>query len=237
LGVLAPLKQHHGAYSYLVEEGLVADPDPLEVSRALRRAVMARVQASLPRNAELPTFFSGHEADGSPARSGDHLTFAFDVRHGRLLVVAPHVCGRRSPTREETKHLETLEQALAGFHELRAGSAGLLRIRTSIVEREGPLFAASRSWKSVTRYQVTRHAKNVGAAEALSADLRLECRRCGLPNVRVTPNELQGVPGVGLVGTARLDFEVAVEGPILLGRSRHLGGGLFASAEAEEDSA
>jgi CRISPR-associated protein Csb2 len=30
-----------------------------------------------------------------------------------------------------------------------------------------------------------------------------------------------------LVGSARLTFEAAVEGPIILGRSRHLGGGLF----------
>jgi CRISPR-associated protein Csb2 len=96
-----------------------------------------------------------------------------------------------------------------------------------------PLFAASRTWESVTPYQVTRHAKQVGAAEALSADLRAECHRHGLPEPRVTPRELRGVPGLGLGGRARLTFEVAVDGHIVLGRSRHLGGGLFAGTDVE----
>lgn len=76
----------------------------------------------------------------------------------------------------------------------------------------------------MTPYQVTRHTKHVGAAEALSADVRAECRRRRLPEPRVTPLEPRGVPGVGLVGGARLTFEVAVEGPVVLGKSRHLGG-------------
>jgi hypothetical protein len=70
--------------------------------------------------------------------------------------------------------------------------------------------------------------KGISAAEAFATDLRLECGRRGLPNVRVTPGESRGVPGRGLAGTARLEFNVAVEGPILLGRSRYFGGGLFA---------
>ena len=89
------------------------------------------------------------------------------------------------------------------------------------------LFAPSRGRESVTLYQVTRHTKHVGAAEALSADVRAECRRCSLPEPRVTPLDPRGVPGVGLVGGARLTFEVVVEGPVILGRGRHLGGGLF----------
>ena len=90
------------------------------------------------------------------------------------------------------------------------------------------LFAPTRTWESVTPYQVTRHTKQVGATEALAADLRAECRRRGLPEPLVTPCELRGVSGVGLVGGAVLAFKVAVGGPIVLGRSRHLGGGLFA---------
>jgi CRISPR-associated protein Csb2 len=83
----------------------------------------------------------------------------------------------------------------------------------------------------VTPYQVTRHMKQVGAMVALSADLRMECRRRGLPEPRITPRGLRGVPGLGLIGSARLTFEVAVEGPIILGRSCHLGGGLFAGTK------
>lgn len=82
--------------------------------------------------------------------------------------------------------------------------------------------------ENVTLYQVTRRTKQVGPAEALSADIRAECRRRGLLEPRVTPRDLRGLPGLGLVGNARLTFEAAVEGPIVLGRSRHLGGGLFA---------
>lgn len=231
LGVLAPLTQHAGIYAFNVEEGLAAAADPLGVSRALRRAVMVRVQATLPRNTGLPMYFSGHEADGSPGRSKDHLSFAFDPRFGRMLIVAPHVCARRDPTGQEIRDLDTLEQALMGFRELRAGSAGLLRVRAStIAERDDSLIVASRTWESVTRYQVTRHIKNVGVSDALSADVSAECRRRGLPGVRVTTVDVEGIPRVGLVGHVRLDFDVAIEGPILLGRSRHLGGGLFAAA-------
>jgi CRISPR-associated protein Csb2 len=104
-----------------------------------------------------------------------------------------------------------------------------LILRASPIDADtDPLFAPSRSWESVTPYQVTRHTKKVGAMEALSGDLRVECRRRGLPEPRVTPHGLRGVPGLGLVGSARLTFEVAVEGPIILGRRRHIGGGLFA---------
>jgi CRISPR-associated protein Csb2 len=234
LGVLAPLKQHHGVYAFVVNDGLVAESDPLEVARALRRAVMARVQAILPWNAELPTYFSGHEADGSPARSREHIAVTFDAPRRRLLVVAPHLFGRRAPTREEARNLETLELALHGFSELRSGAAGLLKIcATSVTAEDDPLFAASRTWESVTPYQVTRHLKHVGAAEAFERDLRTECRRRGLPEVRVTPFEPRGIAEIGLVGGARLDFRVAVNGPIILGRSRHFGGGLFAGRVSE----
>jgi len=183
--------------------------------------------------ATLPTFFSDHEPDGSPAQtqSRPHLTFLFDPGSARLLIVAPHVVDRRDPTREEKTHLETLDTAMTDFRELRAGSAGRLMVRETAIDPDAdPLFAPSRVWESVTPYQVTRHTKHVGAAEALSADVRAECRRRGLPEPRVTPLEPRGVRGVGLVGGARLTFEVAAEGPVILGRSRHLGGGLFAGS-------
>ena len=145
--------------------------------------------------------------------------------------MAPHVVDRRTPTPDERKKLATLGDALAEFRELRAGSSGRLTLRACSVDTgSDPLFAASRTWESATPYQVTRHAKKTGANEALSTDLRAECRRHGLPEPRVTLRKLRGVPGVGLVGGARLMFEVAVQGPILLGRSRHLGGGLFVGA-------
>ena len=238
LGILAPVTHRRGAYAFVVEDGLVGTPSPIEVTRALRRAVMARVQAVLPKGTQLPTFFSGHEADGSPGSSADHLSFVFDPPRARLLIVAPYLVNRRPATRPEARFLDMLEDALVGFQELRAGSEGRLRIRaTSDPAAEDPVFAVSRTWESVTDYEVTRHLKGVSAAEALSTDLRLECVRRGLPNVRVTPGVLRGVRGRGLVGTARLDFDVAVEGPILLGRSRYFGGGLFVRATAGRHAA
>lgn len=231
LGVMAPVQRAEGVHGFVVDDGLSVAPQAPEVARALRRAVIARVQEVLGKRVTLPTFFTGHDRDGSPAGPEDspHLTFMFDAGLARLLIVAPHVVDRRDPTREEREHLETLETALTEFRELRAGSAGRLMLRASAIDADAdPLFAPSRTWESVTAYQVTRHAKHVGAAEALSADLRAECRRRGLPEPRVTPRDLHGLPGVGLVGNARLTFEVAVAGPVVLGKSRHLGGGLFA---------
>ena len=237
LGVMAPAQLSHGVHAFVVEDGLTAAAEPTEIAQALRRAVMARVQAVVGSRATLPAFFTGHERDGSAARTErrPHLTFVFDPGPARLLVVAPHVVDRRAPTPEEVQDLRKLDAALTEFRELRAGSAGRLMLRAIFIDADrDPLFAASRTWESVTLYQVTRHTKHVGAAEALSADLRAECRRRGLPEPRVTPREPHGVPGGGLVGGARLTFEVAVEGPVVLGRSRHLGGGLFSGTTREQ---
>jgi CRISPR-associated protein Csb2 len=230
LGVMAPLPRGQSVHTFLVEGGLAETPQPTEVARALRRAVMARVQEMLGSRTSLPSFFTGHDRDGLPTGTEDpHLTFAFDPQAKRLLIVAPHMVNRRTPTREEVMHLASLDAAVTGMRELRAGSSGHLILRASAIAAESdPLFAPSRSWESMTPYQVTRHTKQVGALKALSGDLRVECRRRGLPEPHVTPRCPRGVPGLGLVGSARLTFEVAVEGPIILGRSRHLGGGLFA---------
>jgi len=230
LGVMAPVPRHQAVHSFAVTSGLAATAQPAEIARSLRRAVMARVQEALGARTALPAFFSGHERDGSPTRTErcPHVTFLFDPGHARLLVVAPHVLDRRPPTHQEEQHLRELDSALTEFLELLAGSSGRLTLCTNSVDTDAdPLFAASRTWESVTPYQVTRHAKGVGAAEALAADLRAECRRRGLPEPRVTPLESHGVSGIGLVGSARLTFEVAVKGPVVLGRSRYLGGGLF----------
>ncbi len=236
LGVMAPVRRAQGIHVFAVEEGLVAGAQPAELARALRRAVMARVQDVFGRPAKLPAFFSGHEVDGSIAETErhPHLTFAFDPASRRLLIVAPYVIERRPPSKQEAEHLDTLESALTGLRELRAGAAGRLTLcATSIDVDRDPLLAASRVWESLTPYQVTRHKKAVGGAEALSADLCAECRRRGLPEPGVTPLEWVGVPGVGLIGKARLMFHAAVKGPVILGKSRHLGGGLFSSVAGD----
>jgi CRISPR-associated protein Csb2 len=233
LGVMAPVQRQPGILAFAIEDGLTRTTEPTEITNALRRAVMARVQGVFGVRTRLPAFFSGHERDGSPAKEAQHphLTFVFDAATDRLLILAPHVVDRRSPTRYEIRQLAALEEAMIEFRELRAGVVGCLMLRPTSIDPDADLlFARSRIWESMTRYQVTRHAKKVRADEALSADVRAECRRIGLPEPRVTSGDLEGVAGIGLVGRARLTFQVAVSGPIVLGRSRHLGGGLFARA-------
>jgi len=233
LGIMAP-QRLDSVHAFAIEAGLSDHADPAEIARALRRAVMARVQLVLGARHPLPAFFTGHRRDGTPAlREQDaHLSFAFDPRAKRLLVIAPHVVLRRDPTANESRCSETLKNALVNFSDLRAGTAGRLTLRPYVVENsEDRLFERSQIWESVTTYQVTRHRKEGGAAAALVEDVREECRRCGLPEPRVTALQTRGVRGLGLLGEMRIDFKIAVQGPIILGRSSHFGGGLFASAE------
>jgi CRISPR-associated protein Csb2 len=74
---------------------------------------------------------------------------------------------------------------------------------------------------------VTRHARLRDAAAALEADLLTECRRAGLPRPQIEIAKTFGKAGVGLFGLAKLRFHGATAGPVLLGRDRHFGGGLF----------
>lgn len=231
LGLMAPAKDVvPGTHAFAVTDGLAGQPEPLDVSRALRRAVMARVQATIGTHERLAAFFSGHAEDGAPIRRSrsSHLSFAFEPDLQRLLILAPHVVERRAPTHQELDHLRTLDAALEGFCELRARHAGFFLISpVSIGERDDSLLGRSRVWKTITPYVVTRHAKDRAATEALAADVHAECRRLGLPEPRVESSNVQGAPGIGLTGNVTLLFERCIAGPLLLGRTRYLGGGLF----------
>lgn len=231
LGVMAPVRHARGVHAFVIEGGLSACPDPTVISRALRRAVMARVRTVMGPRAKLPAFFSGHERDGTRARRErhPHLTFTFDPCTERLLIIAPHVMERRTPSRDETGHLEVLGEAVRDLREIRSASHGRMTLGATFIDADAdPLFATSCTWTSLTPYQVTRHAKRGTAETALVDDVLAECRRGGLPAPRVKATATEGVPGVGLVGMASITFEVAIPGPVVLGKSRHLGGGLFA---------
>lgn len=233
LGLMAPHGALEGVLAFRVTDGLVAAAGTEAVTRALRRAVMARVQEVLGERTAMPTFFSGHAPDGSVARSGrhEHLAFVHDTASGHLLVVAPHLLERRSASLEERRHLNALARALDGFRELRAGAAGRLFLAPAQAGPAGlPVLAASRVWESLTPYRVTRHVRAGDAARALAADLDAACRRDRLPAPRIDVLATGAEPGRGLSGRARLVFRTAVAGPIVLGRDRHLGGGLFGPA-------
>jgi CRISPR-associated protein Csb2 len=230
LGLMAPIPCHDGIWSLDIEDGLASHAKPLDLTRALRRAAMARVRQALGERAMLPVFFTGHESDGAQARSGTHkhLAFLFDALRERLVVVSPHILERREASSVERTHLRTLAEALEDLRELRAGRAGRLVVAAApVAMQDDPLFVRSTIWKSQTDYRVTRHTKAESAAAALAADLLAECHRAGLPRPLIAVDKTHAKSGIGLYGRATLEFRVAVAGPILLGRDRHFGGGLF----------
>ncbi len=227
LGVMAPVRESHGAYSIWIEGGLAPGAAPADAAQALRRAIMSRVQHKLGRG-PLPAFFSGHAENGDPAQSEQepHLAIQAELPH-RLLVLAPEHLGansRLSPRR----FLGMLDEAVSGLRELRAGRAGLLEVRAAPIDADDdPLFGQATGWTSVTPYAVNRHRKAGSAAEALTLDVLDECVRLGLPRPAVTVASVRVAPGRGLGGLLELQFPRAVSGPLVLGRTRHVGGGLF----------
>jgi CRISPR-associated protein Csb2 len=238
LGLMAPAQIANGVLAFAIEGGLEADPTPQALTRALRRAVLARVQGILGEGKALPLYLTGHEAGGASARSGGthrHIAFAYDQARRQLLILAPHALEHRSPWSSERMSWSLLEEAMRDFTELRAGASGKLRLeRTGADVESSDLFAPAREWESATTYCTVRHRKLANAAMALAADIAEECCRLRLPRVDIKILESHGINGVGLVGRARLRFATAVPGPILLGRDRHFGGGLFAGRPYKE---
>lgn len=232
LGVMAPRVERR-VFAFEVEGGIPADVDTVSLARALRRAVMARVQAELGGRGEreLPSFFHGHAANGEPLKSGrsTHLAFAIDVTSSRLLIVPPHVLdGWVHPFREAATYLATLERALAGFTTLRAGRDGVLSLRPLHLAPDDPLFRSARAFQSVSDYVVTRHTKTGSAEEAVITDVRRECERRRLPRPEIIrATNVRGVARLGVAASVELTFAVALQGPILLGKTRYIGGGLF----------
>jgi len=118
---------------------------------------------------------------------------------------------------------------MSDFTELRAGASGRLELAPTIVDLDSdPLFTPSREWVSLTPYRATRTPKRISPKEALSLDIRAECLRVGLPAPEIQLLEVRGgTSHRALQGRAVLTFPKVVCGPILLGKSMHLGGGLF----------
>ena len=234
LGLMKPVKRVEGSHAFVVVDGLTSHADPLELARALRRAVMARIQDQLGPRKLLPTIFTGHELDGAPARRGNksHLAFAFDEPRQRLLVVAPHLLEGRLPSNDERDHLTRLNIALSELRELRAGSAGLLKLKPMTVdEDDDPLFAQATIWMTQTEYRVTRYSKRATPEQVIIADIALELRRRGFPiPTRIDLSRILRGPRGGLSSQVTLEFATAVKGPLVLGKACHFGLGLFRSA-------
>jgi hypothetical protein len=78
---------------------------------------------------------------------------------------------------------------------------------------------------------VTRHARTKDANQALMINVREECARRDLPTPRsIEVLHTRGIPGKGLTGDIRIEFAVAISGPMFLGKNRYSGGGGFAGA-------
>lgn len=228
LGLMRPVNMATSVFTFSIKSGLSANPDPIRLSRALRRAVMARVRDRLGTH-RLSPFFTGHHDDGAPARSETqpHLAFQFDPIEKEFLIIAPACPEPQSRWRNQDL-IATLESALQGFHELRAGADGNLRLQQVWPDVEQhPLLTVSHVWKSVTPYHVNRHSRGSTAEKALRVDVSVECERRGMPRPRVEVVNWSAESGVGLQGYLRLSFRNAISGPVVLGRTRYLGGGLF----------
>lgn len=224
LGLMAPVPEAPAAYSLWIERGLEADADAVGVARALRRAVMARVQAIL-GGESLPPFFSGH-AHGGAQSEHPHLVFQAELPY-RLLVLTPEAAGTSS-TRTPRRFCRLLDQAVAQLREVRAGAAGLLQLTARALDLdEDALCGHATRWDSVSPYAVNRHRKVGSPAEAITLDVLAECARRRLPAPTVTVASVSARPGSGLEGRLSLQFARPVGGPLVMGRTRHLGGGLF----------
>ena len=84
----------------------------------------------------------------------------------------------------------------------------------------------------MTDYDVARHRRRLDDEEALKADVLAELQRCGWPAPgAVEVSTARRGPRGGLSGRLRLTFAAAQAGSLLIGRTAHKGGGLFAHCE------
>jgi CRISPR-associated protein Csb2 len=211
---------------------------------AARRALMSLARQP---DGTVPPLFSGHDVGPGPARSGGHrhlYIFALDADGDglldRLCIVAPWVIDRSwRPAPDDPSNgaaeRRLFDRVIGSLSEIRAGAAGLLRLSPTASGEEGP-FGLSRNWRSLTRYQPTRHCGKrpdpATASAAIVNDVMLECARRALPR----PEEarvlrLDTGPRGGFSAFVSLRFATAVAGPLLLGRDAHQGGGLFVPME------
>jgi len=203
--------------------------DPLQLARALRRAVMARVGGAAGK--ALSTYFSGHDAGSNTPDTGAHrhLAYHWDATRRRWVVLAPHRLEGRRANAWEREQLALLDQAIEGMSELRAGVAGRFEVQRVLPAQVDPLLRGATEWESVTPYVVARHRRVGSASDALAADVLAECGRRHLPAPEVSVLWIDSRAGCGLRGRLRLRFGTVVNGPLALGRSALLGGGLFAA--------
>jgi CRISPR-associated protein Csb2 len=236
LGLMAPIRDvfRDMMVFSLPENARPSLADRTDLVRAVRRALMA-----LARNGDgsIPALFSGHEPDGAKASSGRHrhvFLAAADCDHDGLidevLVAAPWACDRTAPPgRDERAQFDRVAASLAT---VRAGRLGVIALGRPREPAEGDaLIGPSRNWESAVPYRLARHGRR-GEEEmaVIRRDVSAECARRGLPRPDIEILERSAASdGLHSAVRLRLRFAVAIEGPILIGRDSHAGGGLFAA--------
>ena len=232
LGLMRPADTVPSVIAFTIVDGLEPDADPRLVAHAARRAMMARVQASIPKQ-PLPPYVTGHLKDGSPISDGGHrhLAVVVDLPRRRLLFVAPNHLDRGGlQWHTIARDHRLVARSLQGMDVLRAGKAGRLDLVSAGVDQdEDMLFAPARVWKSVTPYHVMRHRRASSASEAIRIDVLYELERIGWPRPEaIDVVDSWAEPKAGLCGHLRVKFAVDQGGPLLIGRTKHKGGGLLA---------
>ena len=236
LGLMEPVsRDDRDLFALQFDPGVrVSRADAAPLLRSLRRALMALARDD---QGKVGRLFSGHEVDGRPDRSDrhGHVFLAADAGEPgesdwikRLVVAAPWRADRnKAPQRASWREFDETVRAL---NDLRAGTVGRFRLTAVPLGEGDPVIGPAITWKSVTPYMATRHAKSKSQARvALLDDLHSECARRGIPAPeRVSASHIAvgprgGSPRASLI----LQFATAVRGPLLLGRDSHAGGGLF----------
>ena len=236
LGLMVPEKRVFREVAvFAIEEDVPPAAARADILTALRRALMA---LDRDENGAVSRLFSGHEANGAPARNGAHrhIFLAADAnrdgsRLARLYVIRPDTADRKSRLSNDEK--ARFERVTGKLATVRAGRHGVLRLQGPAAP--GPddrLFARSRVWTSLTDFSPTRHPRNgAGVRVFLEANIHAEVLRRGYPVPKVKLLSHHTGSRGGIRACFCLTFSIAVQGPLLFGRDSHMGGGLFAATD------
>ena len=198
---------------------------------AVRRALMALSRRT---DGSVPPLFSGHELDGSPARSGQHrhvflaaADFDGDELLDLLIIAAPWTCDRSVKRGADDPAL--FDRTVSALEVVRAGKLGIVMLTLNRGGMEDQqLLGPARVWESHAFYIPTRPMRRGDdPVDVLRRDAVIECRRRCLPTPDVEVLEYSENPCDR--ARLRLSFEAGVYGPILLGKESHRGVGLFLS--------
>lgn len=222
LGLFAPVSGPEGLLCFQAS-GFMTYFDLSVMTHSLRRAVMSRCGKQ--NDGKLDAYVHGHEGS-EKAKNTPHLYFQYEPGSHLLWILAPHVVERRQASFDERAQWRKVVRAMETFTQLRAGQAGVLNVRAKIVDDEESILKSAHCWETVTSYTVNRHRDFGDAHAAVKADVKQSLEERGLPEAEIEVLACFRNPE-GLGARVRLTFAVAIAGPILLGRTRYMGGGMF----------